>query len=161
MARSILANHATSGCDQLAIARSVIVPDDWSYGSIVTVGDRWNDQSWHPVTERTITHGTRRAILRSIVAPDDRSCDQAWGPMTTDRTINRATADPRSSTTGHTRLVVRSRKTYLRPLTIWNCRLDVLNMTIDFAATDYALAITHYFYDQSCVLSTISPRFQK
>ena len=38
---------------------------------------------------------------------------------------------------------------------------DVLNMTIDLAATDFALAITHVLRDQSCVLFTISPRFRE
>ena len=33
-------------------------------------------------------------------------------------------------------------------------------MTIDLAATDFALAITHDLCDQSCVVSTICPRFQ-
>ena len=32
-------------------------------------------------------------------------------------------------------------KAYLRPLTIWNRRLEVMNMTIDFAAIDFALVI--------------------
>ena len=55
----------------------------------------------------------------------------------------------------------------VRPLTIWNIRLQVLNMTIDLVATDLRLAITHNLCDQSydiCdqsyVLSTIDPRFQ-
>ena len=34
-------------------------------------------------------------------------------------------------------------------------------MTIDLAATDFALAITHDLRDQSCVRSTICPRFRK
>ena len=60
----------------------------------------------------------------------------------------------------HAQLVVRSRELYLRPLTIWNRRFEVLNMTIDIAATDFALAITHDLCDQSYVLSANCPRFQ-
>ena len=55
----------------------------------------------------------------------------------------------------------------VRPLTIWNSRFLVLNMTIDLDATDLPLAITHDHCDQSydlCdqshVLSTIDPRLQ-
>ena len=59
-----------------------------------------------------------------------------------------------------TRLAVRSHQTNMRPLTIWNRRLEVLNMTIDPAATDFALAITHYLCDHSCVRFTICSRFQ-
>ena len=39
----------------------------------------------------------------------------------------------------HAQPVVRSRKTYIRPLTSWNRRLEVLNMTNYLAATDFAL----------------------
>ena len=63
----------------------------------------------------------------------------------------------------------------VRPLTICNIRLQVLNMTIVLVATDLRLAITHNLCDQSydlcdqsydhCdqsyVLSTIDPRFKK
>ena len=55
----------------------------------------------------------------------------------------------------------------VRPLTIWNGMLHVLNMTIDLVATDLPLAITHDLCDQSYdlfdhsyVLSMICPRFQ-
>ena len=60
----------------------------------------------------------------------------------------------------HTRLVVRSRKTYCRQLTIWNGKLDVLNITIDLDATDFSLAITYDLCDQSCVRFSICPRFK-
>ena len=43
----------------------------------------------------------------------------------------------------------------VRPLTIWNSRLQVLNMTIDLDATDLPFAITHDLCDQSYALSTI------
>ena len=44
--------------------------------------------------------------------------------------------------------------------TIWNRRIQVLNMTIDLVATDLPIAITHDLCDQSYVLSTICPRLQ-
>ena len=144
--------------------------------------DRAYDESWHPTTDRTINRGVQRSIARSIIA----SCDRSLRP-TTNRTINRdnrgtkrpivrsivpscdrsndKSCDYRSAIIHnwwcpHARLAVRSRKTNLRPLTIWNRRLDVLNMTIDLAATDLALAITHDLCDQLYVLSTTCPRFQ-
>ena len=73
---------------------------------------------------------------------------------------------PIDGTTGHkvARPVARQ---IVRPLTIWNSRFHVLNMTIDLVATDLPLATTHDFCDQSydlCdqsyVLSTICLRFQ-
>ena len=89
-----------------------------------------------------INRGTRRSIVRSFVALGDRSYDQSWDSAT-DRTIN------------------------CLPLTIWNSRFQVLNMTVDFVATNLPLAITHDLCDQSydlCdrwyVLSTICPRLQ-
>ena len=152
--------------------------------------DRSYEHSWHPVIERTINRGIRRpinrgvqqSIARSIVA----SCDRSLRP-TTDRTINRGnrgtnrpivrsivascdrsydqSCEYRSAIIHtwwyhHARLVVRPRKTYLQPLTIWNRRLDVLNLTIDLVTTDFALAITHELCDQSYVLSTTCQRFQ-
>ena len=55
----------------------------------------------------------------------------------------------------------------VRPLTIWNNRFQVLNMTIDLVATDLPLAITHDLCHQSYDLchqsydrSTIGPSFQ-
>ena len=97
--------------------------------------DRAYDQSWHPKIDGTINRGVQRSIARPIVASCVRSYDQSLRP-TTDRTINRGTK------------------------TIWNRRLEVLNMTIDLATTDVAIAITHDLCDQSYVLSTICPRFQ-
>ena len=134
--------------------------------STVASCDRAYDQSWHPTTDGTINRGVQRSIARSIVATYDRSYDQPWHP-TTDHTINRGTQRPivRSIVAScdrsydqscdcrsaiihnwwchHARLVVRSRKTYLRLPTIWNRRIEVLNITLDLAATDFALAITH------------------
>ena len=37
----------------------------------------------------------------------------------------------------------------VRPLTIWNSRFQVLNMTIDLVATDLPIAIAHDLCDQS------------
>ena len=143
--------------------------------------DQSYEHWWHPI-ERTISRGLQRSIARSIVA----SCDRSLQP-TTDRTINRGnrgtqrpitrsiaaswdrpydqSCDYRSATIHnwwchHVQLVVRSRKTYLRPLTIWNRRLEVLNMTIDLVTTHFALAITNDLCDQSYVLSRTCPRFQ-
>ena len=91
-----------------------------------------------------------RAIGRSIVASCERSYDQS---------CDYRSAIIHNWSCHHARLVVRSRKTYLRPLAIWNRRLQVLNMTIDLVATDLPLAITYDLYDQSYVLSTICRRF--
>ena len=101
----------------------------------MTSWDRAYDQLWHPKTDGTINHGGQRSIARSIIASCDRSYDQSLRP-TTDRTINRGTS------------------------LIWNRRLEVLNMTIDLAMNDFALAITHDLCDQSYFLFTIHPRFQ-
>ena len=55
----------------------------------------------------------------------------------------------------------------VRPLTIWNSRFQILNMTIDLVATELPLAISHDqcdqsydLCDQSYVLSTIGPRLK-
>ena len=37
----------------------------------------------------------------------------------------------------------------VRPVTIWNSRFQVVNVTIDLVATDLPLAITHDLCDQS------------
>ena len=122
------------------------------------------DQSWHPTIDRTINRG----ILRPIVY-------QSWHP-TIDRTTSRRASrmgsdlNPRNiselysvseqsigGTTG--RKVVRPvARLIVRPLTIWNRRLQVLNMTIELVATDLPLAITHDLCDQSYVHSTICLR---
>ena len=109
--------------------------------SIVTSCDRACDQSLHPATDRTSNRDDpRRPLVRSIVGSNDRSHDRSLR-HTTDRTINRGAQRPivRSIVASydqsydqscdcrsaiihnwwchHARLVVRSRKTYLRPLT--------------------------------------------
>ena len=153
MARAIVGNRATSGSDQPPMYDEFLLPTTDRtinrgdrrpmVGSIVASCDRscehsWrgrvHDQLWHPTenrwvqrsiaascdrslrptTGRTITRGTKRPIVRSIVASCDRSYDQS--------------CDFRSAIIHnwwcyHARLVVRSRKTYLRPLMIWNRRL--------------------------------------
>ena len=134
-----------------------------SVRSIVAPDDRWYDQSWDPTIARTINRGDLRPIVRSIVSPDDRSI--VWSIVTScDRSYDRS-CDCRSAIIHnwwchHARLVGRSLKTYLRPFTIWNRRLEVFNMTIDLAATGFTLAITQDLCDQSFVLSTIRPRLQ-
>ena len=56
--------------------------DRWYDQSIVASCDRSYEQSWHPVTERTIDRGTRRPMVRSIAG------------TTIDRTINRSIVRP-------------------------------------------------------------------
>ena len=72
------------------------------------------DRSLRPTTDRTINRDTKRPIVRSIVASCYRSYDQS---------CDFRSAIINSWWCHHARLVVRSRKTYLRPLTIWNRRL--------------------------------------
>ena len=144
MVRSIVVNRATSGSDQRPMYDQLLRP---IARAIVASCDRAYDQSWHPTTDGTINRGIQRPIERPIVASCDRSCDCR-------------SAIIHNWWCHHARLVVRSRNTYLRPFTIWSCRLEVLNMTIDIAATDVAIAITHDLCHQSYVLSTIYSRFQ-
>ena len=123
-------------------------------------------------------------IVHLVVAINDRSYDQSCPPTidrATDSVGHRIGSDlklrnistfysvseqPIGGTTG--RKVARPvARQIVRPLTIWNSRFQVLNMTIDLVATDLPLAITHVLCDQSydlCdqsyVLSTICPRLQ-
>ena len=152
------------------ILRSVFLPGgrssyDWSYAW-------WRDQQ------------RLEKIVRLVVAINDRSYDRSW-PPTIDRMINSVgrrmgsdlnprnispfysvSEQPIGGTTG--RKVARSvARLIVRPLTIWNSRFQVLNMTIDLVATDFPLAINHDLchqsYDlchQSYVRSTIGPSFQ-
>ena len=88
-----------------------------------------------------------RSIVRAIVASCDRRYYQSWG-ATIDRTINHSIVRP---------LVRSIVATYDRSYdqswhqTIWNSRLEVLNLTIDLATTDFALAITHDLCHQSYI----------
>ena len=126
--------------------------------------DRSHDKSWH-----------LRLIVRLVVPPVAKSCDksgQVASSLTTERDILRRVAPPivrwhdqwhdqscHWVIRDHRQVVVRPGKTYMQPLTIWSRRLELLNMTTDLAATDFALAITHDICDQSCVRSTICSRF--
>ena len=183
MARAIVGNCATSGSDQRPMCDQLFRP---TTDRTINRVDRSYDQSWRLATDGTINRGGRRPMVRSIVASCDWSYKQSWG-ATIDRTINRSIVRPIVATydlsynqswhqttdrtinrsivrlpiRDHPQLVVRSRKTYLRPLTIWNRRLEVLNMTIDLVTTDFALVITHDLCDQSYVRSTICPRLRK
>ena len=85
-----------------------------------------------------------------MVSINDRSYDQSPPPPTIDRTINRGILREQSigGATGRkvARLVARL---IVRPLTIWNIRFQVFNMTIDLVASNLPLAITHDLCDQS------------
>ena len=108
-----------------------------------------------------------KEIVRLVVAINDRSYDQSW-PPTIDRTINHGIMHEQSIGGATGRKVARPvARLIVRPLTIWNSRFQVLNMTIDLVATDLPLAITHDLCDQSydlCgqsyVLSSICPRLK-
>ena len=121
--------------------------------------------------DRTTSGSHKRSIVRSIVAPDDQSYDQSWN-ASTDSVGRRMGSDrnPRNISTFYSvseqsiggttgRKVARPvARLIVRPLTIWTCRLQFLNMTIDLVATDLPLAITHDLCDQSYVLSMICLR---
>ena len=124
---------------------------------------------------RAINTDWRRSMTRSIISKEivrlvvinDRSYDQSW-PLTIDRTINRGILHEQSigGATGR-KMAPPVARLHVRPLTIWNSRYQVLNMTIDLVATDLPLAITHNLCDksydfcgQSYVLSWICPRLQ-
>ena len=123
-------------------------------------------------------------IVRLVVAINDRSYGRSC-PPTIDRMINSVgrrmgsdlnprnistfysvSEQPIGGTTG--RKVARPvARLIVRPLTIWNSRFQVLNMTIDLVATDLLLAITHDLSHQSYDLchqsydrSKIDPSFQ-
>ena len=134
----------------------------------------------HIVGNRTTSGSHKRSIVRSIVAPDDLSYDQSWN-YATDSVGRRMGSDlnPTNISTCYSvseqsiggttgRKVARPvARLIVRPLTVWNSRLQVLNMAIDLVATDLPLAITHDLFDtsyvlcdQPYVLSTIGPRFQ-
>ena len=111
---------------------------------------------------RTTSGSHKRSIVRSIVALDDRSYDQSWNSSTDSigrrmwsdlnpRNISKLYSVSEQSVGGTTgRKVARPvARLIVRPLTIWNRRLQVLNMTIDLVATDLPLAITHDLCDES------------
>ena len=125
------------------ILRSVFLPGgrssyDWSY-------------AWSRDQQRL------EKIVRLVVAINDRSYDRSW-PPTIDRIINSvgrrmgsdlnprnistfysASEQPIGGTTG--RMVARPvARLIVRPLTIWNSRFQVLNMTIDLVAITHDIA---------------------
>ena len=113
--------------------------------AIVASCDRSYEHSWYPVTENTISRGTRRPVVRSIVGG------------TIDSTIYRRIVRPivRSIVASYNRSYDQSRH---QP--IWDRRFEVLTITMDHVATDLPLAITHDLCDQSCVVSTNYQIFQ-
>ena len=152
--RSIVATDRTINRDGWRpMVRSIVASCDRSYEqSLHPPCDRSYELSWHPVTECTINCGTRRPIVdqswgatidrtinRSIVRPIVRfnrgtkrsivrlivaSCEPPY-----DQSCDYRSAIIHNRLCHHAQLVVRSRKTYLRTLTIWNRSLEVLNMT--------------------------------
>ena len=126
---------------------------DWSYAWLRDQHrlEKIDGKIHHIEGNRTTSGSHKRSIVRSIVAP------------TIDRTLNRGILHEQSIGGATGRKVARL---IVRPLTIWNSRFQVLNMTIDLVATDLPLAITHDLCDQSydlCdqsyVLSTIGTFF--
>ena len=128
---------------------------------MVAINDRSYDQSWPPTIDRTINRG----IMRPIASGVGRRMGSDLNP----RNISKCYSVNEQSIGGTTgRKVARPvARLIVRPLTIWNHRLHVLNMSIDLVATDLPLTITHDLCDKSydlCdksyVFSTICPRFQ-
>ena len=126
--------------------------------------DRAINTDWRRSMTRYIIS---KEIVRLVVAINDLSYDQSW-PPTIDRTINRGILHEQSigSATGR-KVALPVARLIVRPLTIWDSRFQVLNMTIDLVATDLPLAMTHNLCDQSydlCgqsyFLSSICPRLQ-
>ena len=81
--KSIAGNRATSCSDQRPVYDQ----------SIVASCDRWHEQSWPTVADRTSTRDILWRSVRSIVAPEDRWYNQSWD-ATIDRTINRNIVRP-------------------------------------------------------------------
>ena len=130
------------------ILRSVFLPGgrssyDWSYAwsrdqhrlvNIVRLVVAKNDRSWPPTIDRMINSVGRR--MGSDLNPRNIS------------TFYSVSEQPIGGTTG--RMVARPvARLIVRPLTIWNSRFQVLNMTIDLVSTDLPLAITHDLCHQS------------
>ena len=139
-----LANVRPTSSDR--ILRSVFLPGgrssyDWSYAwsrdqhrlekiarLVVVINDRSYDRSWPPTIDRMINSVGRR--MGSDLNPRNISTFYSVSEQPIGGTTGRKVARPVA------RLIV-------RPLTIWNSRFQVLNMTIDLVATDLPLAITH------------------
>ena len=140
------------------ILRSVFLPGgrssyDWSYEwsrdqhrlekivrLVVAINDRSYDRSWPPTIDRMINSVGRR--MGSDLNPRNISTFYSVSEQPIGGTTGRKVARPVA------RLIV-------RPLTIWNSRFQVLNMTIDLVATDLPLCdhprplppVVRSFYD--------------
>ena len=127
-----------------------------------------------PIGEDRTTSGShKRSIVLSIVTPTiERTINSVGRRMGSNlnpkniSTFYSVSEQPIGGTTG--RKVARPvARLIVRPLSIWNSRFQVLNMTIDLVATGVSLVITHDLCDQSYDLcdqyydrSTIGPPFQ-
>ena len=121
---------------------------------VVAVNDRCtiNRDGRRPMV-RSIDNCILRPIVRAIVASCDRSYDQSWNPKT-DSTINREVQRSVARIIlASCRSIVRSivatyDRSYDQSLhqTIWNRRLEGLNMPIGLATTDFALATSRRFF---------------
>ena len=107
-----------------------------------------------------------KEIVRLVVVINDRSYDQSW-PPNIDRKKNRGILHEQSIGGAGSKVARPVARLIVRPITIWNSRFHVLNMTIDLVATYLPLTITHDLCDQSydlCgqsyVLSSICPRLE-
>ena len=118
---------------------------------VVAINDRCTiSRDGRRLMVRSIDRCILRPIVRSIAPPEDRSI-VGGNDRSHNQPYHRAT--DRMITRCDIRLIVTiNRGTSF----IWNRRLEVLNMTIDLAATDFAQDLC----DQSCVLSMMCPRFQ-
>ena len=86
--------------------------------------------------------------------PIDRTINSVWRRMGSDlnpRNISIFYSVSEQNIGGTTgRKVARPvARLFVQPVTIWNGRFQVVNMTIDLDATDLPLAITHDHCDQS------------
>ena len=90
---------------------------------------RASNTDW--MTRSTIS----KVIVRLVVAINERSYYQSW-PPTIDRGVLHEQSIGGASGGKVARPVARL---IVRPLTIWNIRFQVLNMTIDLVATDLPL----------------------
>ena len=101
---------------------------------MVAINDRSYNRSWPPTIDRMINRVGRR--MGSDMNPRNISTFYSVSEQPIGGTTGRKVARPVA------RLIV-------RPLTIWNSRFQVLNMTIDLVATDLPIAITHDLCHQS------------
>ena len=103
---------------------------------------------------------TSHKVAQLVVTGHNRSHYQSWCRTTSHMTncVTRLAKTNCRSPWLVARLVVQY-KTRLQPPAIWNCQARVLNITVDLAATNLPLAITHNLYDQMYSLSLIPPWF--